>query len=228
MAHTSPARTSPSAQLTLSVPVTMRTAAGGPGSPFGPGGPAVPTGPGGPAEPRSPAGPVEPCPPASPWDLAVPRLQADLVGRPHRVRQLGPVGRRVLACLVRPEDLLDQQDRPDRLGPRDQADLAALDHRCNPPAQGSRRERTCSATGAWMVSPSVTRKTALRLRSQSMRHSPISQGTGLKFSDYVTDDVSQWWGTILTVPNCRRHNRGHEEPKHAEHEGKVTEITFEL
>jgi hypothetical protein len=66
MAHTSPARTSPSAQLTLSVPVTMRTAAGGPGSPFGPGGPAVPTGPCGPAEPRSPAGPVEPCPPASP------------------------------------------------------------------------------------------------------------------------------------------------------------------
>jgi hypothetical protein len=79
-----------------------------------------------------------------------------------------------------------------------------------------------------MVSPSVTRKTALRLRSQSMRHSPISQGTGLKFLDYVTDDVSQWWGTILTVPNCRRHNRGHEEPKHAEHEGKVTEVTFEL
>jgi hypothetical protein len=76
--------------------------------------------------------------------------------------------------------------------------------------------------------PRVTRKTALRLRSQSMRHSPTSQGTGLKFLDYVTDDVSQWWGTILTVPNCRRHNRGHEEPKYAELQGKVTEVIFEL
>ena len=46
-----------------------------------------------------------------PADLAVPRLQVALVGRLHRVRQLGLAGRRVLAGLVRPEDLLDQRVR---------------------------------------------------------------------------------------------------------------------
>jgi hypothetical protein len=59
----------------------------------------------------------------------------------------------VLADPVRPEDLLDRQDRRDRLGPRDRADLEAPDHRCTPPAQGTRRRRTYSASGAWIFPP---------------------------------------------------------------------------
>jgi hypothetical protein len=48
LAQTKPARTSSSPQRTLSVPVTTRIAAAGPGSPFGPAGPAGPGGPAGP------------------------------------------------------------------------------------------------------------------------------------------------------------------------------------
>jgi hypothetical protein len=48
LAQTKPASTSSSAQRTLSVPVTTRIAAAGPGSPFGPAGPAGPGGPAGP------------------------------------------------------------------------------------------------------------------------------------------------------------------------------------
>jgi hypothetical protein len=69
LAQTKPARTSSSPQRTLSVPVTTRIAAAGPGSPFGPAGPAGPgwpAGPCGPGGPRSPAGPIGPWPPASP------------------------------------------------------------------------------------------------------------------------------------------------------------------
>jgi hypothetical protein len=67
LAQTKPASTSSSAQRTMSVPVTTRTAGGGPGSPFGPaepGGPAGPAGPCAPGGPRSPLGPAGPCPPA--------------------------------------------------------------------------------------------------------------------------------------------------------------------
>jgi hypothetical protein len=69
LAHTNPARISPAAQLTVSVPVTTRKVGGGPGSPFGPagpGGPAGPAAPCGPGGPRSPLGPAGPCAPASP------------------------------------------------------------------------------------------------------------------------------------------------------------------
>jgi hypothetical protein len=67
--HTSDTSISLSAQATVSVPVTTRSGAEGPGSPFGPGGPTGPGGPAapcGPASPRRPAGPAGPCPPASP------------------------------------------------------------------------------------------------------------------------------------------------------------------
>jgi hypothetical protein len=53
-AHTSDTKSSLSAQLTVSVPVTVRKGGGAPGSPLGPG---DPTGPGGPAGPWGPASP---------------------------------------------------------------------------------------------------------------------------------------------------------------------------
>jgi hypothetical protein len=69
LAQTKPARTSSSAQRTLSVPVTTRIAGAGAGSPFGP---ACPAGPGGPTKPGGPGGPRSPAGPTGPWAPACP------------------------------------------------------------------------------------------------------------------------------------------------------------
>jgi hypothetical protein len=119
LAHTRPARTSPSAQLTLSVPVTTRTAAGGPGSPLGRRGLgerlrqlvlAVPAG-------RAHR-PVLPVLGRQPHLAALAVLRLQVLGRLRHVRRADPVGRRVLVGLVHPEGRQGRQDQEGRLVPR--------------------------------------------------------------------------------------------------------------